>query len=245
MHFLFTNQSHTESIEPEGPPRRRKGRVVAGKMCGQISSAGRFGSYMTALLIFASMTSLHAAEVNPAEAKLREGLKNTMLQLRTVQGEKAVLEAAKVELEDKVAALTAQVETMGKQLAADKEAGDKRIAELTERVVARGNEVMQTQQELDKWKASQKEASSLAAKKESERAKLASEKIVLERKVADQQVKNAEMFKIGSEILTRFEKFGLGTAIVAREPFVGLTRVKLQNLFQDYGDKLADQKIKP
>jgi hypothetical protein len=53
------------------------------------------------------------------------------------------------------------------------------------------------------------------------------------------------MFKVGSEILTRFEKFGLGTAITAREPFIGLTRVKLQNLMQDYADKLADQKIKP
>ena len=74
---------------------------------------------------------------------------------------------------------------------------------------------------------------------------MTSEKIVLERKVADQQVKNAEMFKISNEILTRYEKFGLGTAIAAREPFVGLTRIKLKNQIQDLGDKLADQKIKP
>ena len=52
-------------------------------------------------------------------------------------------------------------------------------------------------------------------------------------------------YKTGSEILSRYENFGLGEAIVAREPFVGITRVKLQNLIQEYGDKLADQKIKP
>ncbi len=68
---------------------------------------------------------------------------------------------------------------------------------------------------------------------------------MLERKIADQQRKNEEMFKVGNEVLTRFEKFSLGTAIVAREPFVGLTRIKLQNLMQEYADKIADQKIRP
>ena len=36
-----------------------------------------------------------------------------------------------------------------------------------------------------------------------------------------------------------------GEALTAREPFVGVTRVKFENLIQDYQDKLADQKIKP
>ncbi|MEA3207035.1 MAG: hypothetical protein QOE70_92 [Chthoniobacter sp.] len=201
--------------------------------------------HLFVILAMFAATLLRAAEVNPAEAKLREGLKNTMLQLRTVQAEKAALEAAKAELEQKNTTLTEQLEARDKQLAADKEAADKRIAELTERVVGRGNDVMQLQQELDKLKAAKQGVEALAAKTEAQRAKLAAEKVVLDRKVADQQTKNAEMFKIGNEILTRYEKFGLGTAITAREPFVGLTRVKLQNLVQDYSDKLADQRIKP
>jgi hypothetical protein len=45
--------------------------------------------------------------------------------------------------------------------------------------------------------------------------------------------------------LDRYEKFGLGDALTAREPFVGLTKVKFQNLVQDYQDKLSDQKVKP
>ncbi|MGB8166647.1 MAG: hypothetical protein WCF18_04100 [Chthoniobacteraceae bacterium] len=200
----------------------------------------------TAILILSSIAlTVHGAEISPAEAKLREGLKNTMLQLRTVQSEKAALEATKIELDQKVQALTEQSDALTKQLADEKAASEKRIKELTESVVARGNELLQTQTELEKWKASQKEAAALAAKKEAERAKVNSEKIVLERKVADQQVKNTKMFEIGSEILARYEKFGLGTAIAAREPFVGLTRIKLKNQLQELGDKLADQKIKP
>jgi chromosome segregation ATPase len=202
-------------------------------------------SFLLILSLGLSTASAAEQQPNPIEAKLREGLKNTMLQLRAVQTEKVALEAAKVELEAQVAALTEKVEKAEKQLAEDKAAAEKRIADLTDRVVVRGNEAMQVGQELEKWKTAQKEAAALAAKKEAERAKVTSEKIVLERKVAEQQTKNYEMFKVGSEILNRFEKFGLGTAITAREPFIGLTRVKLQNLMQDYADKLADQKIKP
>jgi hypothetical protein len=74
---------------------------------------------------------------------------------------------------------------------------------------------------------------------------LASESIVLKRKLDDRDRKNFELFKLGNEILKRYEKFGLGDALAAREPFTGITRVKLQNLVQDYQDKLADQRVKP
>jgi len=69
--------------------------------------------------------------------------------------------------------------------------------------------------------------------------------IVKLRKTADQQRRNEAMYKLGREVLDRYERFGLGDALTAREPFVGLTRVKFENLIQDYADKLTDQKIKP
>jgi hypothetical protein len=103
---------------------------------------------------------------------------------------------------------------------------------------------VQFRESLEKWKKAQAEAADLARKKEGERAALAQQKIVLDRIVADQRTKNAAMYKIGKEILARYEGFGLGTALTAREPFIGTMRVKLENLVQDYGDKLADERIK-
>ena len=52
------------------------------------------------------------------------------------------------------------------------------------------------------------------------------------------------MFRLGNEVLDRYAQFGLGTAISAREPFVGITKVKFQNLVQDYQNKLTDQTIR-
>ena len=47
------------------------------------------------------------------------------------------------------------------------------------------------------------------------------------------------------EILTRYQQFGLGQALAAREPFTGNAKVKLQNIVQDYGDKILNQTAKP
>jgi hypothetical protein len=45
------------------------------------------------------------------------------------------------------------------------------------------------------------------------------------------------------EILDRYEKFGLGDAILAREPFTAAQRVKFQTLTQDFANDLTDARI--
>jgi hypothetical protein len=97
---------------------------------------------------------------------------------------------------------------------------------------------------LEKWKATYNQAVTVANTKEAQRARLESQVIVLQRRIDDAETKNLALYKIGKEVLGRYQKFGLGTAITAREPFVGITRVKLENLVQDYSDKLNDQTIK-
>lgn len=181
---------------------------------------------------------------SPAETKLREGLRNTMLQLRTVQGERDTLQAEKAVLEQEKTALTEKVEAVTKEATGAQQTAEKSIAELKDRVYQQTNEALGLRAELDKWKAAQKQAADLAAKKEAERAKLAQQAIELQRRVEDQKTRNLGMFRVGNEILSRYEKFGLGTALTAREPFVGTTRTKLQNLVQDYADKLDEQRIK-
>jgi hypothetical protein len=68
---------------------------------------------------------------------------------------------------------------------------------------------------------------------------------VLQRRVAYLETKNVQLFTLGNEILSRYENFSLGNAISAKEPFVGVTRVKLENLVQDYSDKLLDERATP
>ena len=52
------------------------------------------------------------------------------------------------------------------------------------------------------------------------------------------------MYRLANEVLDRYAQFGLGTAISAREPFVGIAKVKFQTLLQDFQTKLTDQTIR-
>jgi hypothetical protein len=191
------------------------------------------------------LSAADSAQPSAAENKLRDSLRNTMLQLRASENDKAVLQAAQAESDEKNKALTAQVEALGKQLAADKDAADKSIAALQAKMEERDKLVDSIRNDLGKMTSDLKAMTVIANTKEGQRAKLEQDVILLNRRVADQQTKNAGMFKIANEILQRYERFGLGDALTAREPFTGITRVKLQSLFEDYQDKINDQKIKP
>lgn len=198
-----------------------------------------------AILLLLSPALLHAAaeEGDPVVAKLREALRNTMLQMRDVQGQLANAQAAQIASDAKVKELTVQNDKLTKQMIEDKNASTNSIAELNTRLEEQGVVIQKLNATVDQWKRGYNEATALAQKKEAERAKAAAQIIKLDRIVADQQIKNVQMYKVGTEILDRYEKFGLGEAILAREPFVGMTRAKFQTLMQDYQDKLVDQRI--
>ena len=197
------------------------------------------------LLTASPTTSRAADQPNTAETRIRETLRNTMLQLRTAQNDNAILQTAKGELERKNKDQETQIKQLTKNIADDKDTSEKTIASLTTKLAAQTEENTKLKQDLARIQADLKAATTLAQTKEAERAKLAADLILLNRTLADQKTKNTELYKLGREILLRYEKYGLGEILGAKEPFVGTTRVKLETYVQDFQDKLSDQKNKP
>ena len=211
----------------------------------------RFPAFALLVLLGSALPSTAQAPAG-AEEKLREALKGVTLQLRTAQSEAATANAEKAAADAKNTELAAQVEKMSKQLAAlsrekadAMEAAARMQANLEGKLTAKQEELTQFQKSLGKWKAAHSQISDLAKKKETARAGFATKNAALERRVADLRTRNTALFTTGNEILDRYRKFSLGEAIAAREPFTGLTRVKLQNQLQEYGDKLLDQTAQP
>ena len=189
-----------------------------------------------------------AEEADPAMAvlkRMREQLRTVMIQQQKTEADRAALQAANVEMEAKIKTLEANFKKLAKDSNDQKDADAKTIAGLNAKVAAQELEQARLQEALAKWKQGHQEVTTTAQKIEAQRAELAARVILLDRKVADHQRKNDELFKIGNEVLSKYEGFGLGTAIAAREPFTRNMRVKLETLVQDYNDKLVDSKIKP
>jgi hypothetical protein len=205
------------------------------------------------LLLLPSAFFLHPSVVRAADqqdpqvainTKLREGLRNTMLQLQAAQGDVATLQAAKADNEARIKDLESKLAAVTKQSADDKSTAGKTIAGLKEQLAAQDTRNAQQLEAIAKWKKSFDELLTQAKAIDAKRAALASDKIQLTRKLEDAQRKNQELYTLGTEILHRYEHYGLGDAIAAREPFTGIAKVKFQTYIQDHSDKLTDSKIK-
>lgn len=205
-------------------------------------------------LLFALLFPLlaHAQQQpSPVEARLRDALKKLSARVTTAENAAATAQAAQLAAEAQNKELTAKLEASVKEAgdlkiarAADKAAAEKNSAEQAARIAAQAQEIARLNESLAKWKEGYGKLTELAKATEAKRAELDTKAIVLQRKVEDREDKNRELFKIGNEILDRYKNFGLGAALSAREPFTGITRVKLQTQVQDYADKLVDQKVK-
>jgi chromosome segregation ATPase len=208
--------------------------------------------FVLVLLFQPSAVRADDAAQATTESRLRDALRSTMQQLQDAQGQVATLQAAQAQsdkdnadLKAKVDALNAQIAALTKQNADDKAASDKAISDLKSQNADLTTQIAKLNDALAAWEKDDKQYVQLAKDKEAARAQLAVQVILLQRVVDDRETKNLALFNLGNEILTRYEKFSLGDALGAKEPFTGLARVKLQELVQDYKDKISDQRVAP
>jgi hypothetical protein len=107
------------------------------------------------LIVLCSLFSVSgfAAEAADAggDARLREALRNAMLQLRASEAEKANLQAAQTAAAEEKKALTEKFETLRKQTVADRAATDKTIADLKAQLATQATETAAMKQSAEKW----------------------------------------------------------------------------------------------
>jgi len=141
--------------------------------------------------------------------------------------------------------LTRQIDGLGKPGIENSPDTAKAISDLKSGNPDLGAGLDQYGTDIQLWTTGYVQYVQLQNKTEKDRARLAGEVPVLSELVADREAKNVALYKLGEDILTRYEQFGLGDALGAKEPFIGVSRVKLESLVQDYKDKLRDQVVIP
>lgn len=206
-------------------------------------------SFLLPGLLLLSMGSLIAQEDQAAiEAKLRDSLRGAMLQLRNIEAERARLEAElgvlTTQSERQIKDLNAKLEEALKSSAEEKTLADKKIAEQDKKLEAEVARTAAFAAALDKWKASYFQITEIARTKEAERARLLDKTMSLQNTVEDRERRNLELYGVGKEILDRYENFAFGKALLAREPFTGLAKVRLEEQVQDYKDQLTDGMVR-
>ena len=221
----------------------------------------QISSILLAVGLIAAAGSAFADDAS--EERLRDALRNATTQQRAAEDQLTALQA-RLDADDKQNqelraqndTLRQQVDQLGKQPAPaspsgpnanetaqqDRAAMTQMVDEFNRRLSSQADSINSLNATVDKWKTAYEEAQNVARGKEAERAALASKVDGLTKTATTCVAKNDAMFKVANEILDKYAHVGFGDALGAREPFIGFERVKLQNIVQDYQDKILDQK---
>jgi chromosome segregation ATPase len=170
--------------------------------------------------------------------RLREALRSTTAQLRSLEDQRAVLQAKQAEAERERDRLRRQNEVLRAQVKDAEQAYRQAVDDFNARLAERD-------QVLEKWKDAYGEAATVARSKDAERAKFEREAAALKASNKSCETKNAALFKASGEILKKFDEMDPLERLVVHDPVIGWKGVEHQNAVQDFRDKLLDQKVKP
>jgi len=176
----------------------------------------------------------------PSETRLREALRSTSTQLRTLEDERSRWQATEAEQKK-------EIETLKAQLAAERAKARRQqapSAEVTKRLDEQTEANQKLSASLAECQTAARDAGDAVHAKEEQNARLIAQVRFQVQRAASCEEKNARLYRLTKEFVDRFEKMGLGDSLLSTlEPFLGLRRVELENFSQDFQDKLLEQKV--
>lgn len=188
-------------------------------------------------LSFAAATVLTGPAHAQSEVdRLREALRSSTLQVRSLEDQRTQLQAKVAEGDRQRQTMQQQIDTLKEQLKDVETAHRTAVEQFNVRLEER-NET------LERWKGAYSEAATVARTKEAERAKFESESKAFQAANKSCEGKNVTLLKISREVLQIYDDVYLGDAILTREPVLGFRRVEIQNKIQEYSGKIREQRI--
>jgi chromosome segregation ATPase len=170
--------------------------------------------------------------------RLRQALRDATAQAHGLEDQRLALQnqlGASMQERDRlkgdVAAAKARIKAVEK---AHREA----VTEFNQRLEERN-------QVLEKWKAAYEEAATVARTKDAERAQAEAMANSFKASTKSCAERNIKLVQIGHELVDRLANVHFGDILAAQEPLTGIKRVQVQNLLQDYQDKILEQKAQP
>jgi len=196
------------------------------------------------ILVGALLVPALARADDATETALRAALAQSTSQIADLENQVANLQAAEAPDTAMIEALKAQVQQLQKGGAgaapgAAKPVSDKQMAALRHRLAAQGAALAKSQ-------AKYAAAAADAAAKAAANAQLSSQLAAMTARNNRCVAANATLFKLGNQILDAYShKDDVFGVIANREPFIGFSRVKLQNTVQNDQQIILDNQLAP
>ncbi len=193
--------------------------------------------------VLAFTTAGARAENDSTVAREREMLRRTQEALHQSQSDNAELSQAKQAAEQKVQEASREIESVR---SASRSAEASLRTQLQNAATAQAGlqqRIDEANRQLAAVMAQQKETAGQLAARESELRQ--TQQTLAASQSADTlcEAKNLRLFEYSQELLQRYEKKGVWAALAQKDPVLGLKEVGIENLTQEYREKLASQKL--
>lgn len=206
------------------------------------------------LLLSAAPAWAQAPQGQSMEERLRAQLRITTAQLQQAQNELAALKAGApaAPAAAPAAVPTAQADALRKDLAqARAEAAAERSAraQATENATQLRAQAQAMHEKAAGQVAQYREAYDgllkMARASDAERQRLLTEASTQRTALGLCEAKNVQLYAAGQDILRAYETVDLGSVFAARQPFAAQSRVKYEQIAQQYGDQLYEGRFDP
>jgi colicin import membrane protein len=175
------------------------------------------------------------AQNQSMEERLRAQLRITTTQLQQAQNELAAFKGGAA-----APSTPADIEKVKKDLS-NSQAAERKAREQLSGVKQQNQAALdKANAQIAQYRSAYDELLKLARASEAERQRLAMDSSSQTKAVSQCEAKNAQLYAVGQEILHAYETVDMGTVMAARQPFAAQSRVKLDQIAQQYGDKLYD-----
>jgi len=189
------------------------------------------------MLLLVVLGSADALADAATEARLRDALRSTTAQVRALEDERSKWQATEAELRREVQTLQSA------KAPAQARPSDPSVSTLQRRLSEQADTNRKLKDSLARCQtqsgARATDAAGHGTDKDEERTRLTGEVTTLREQLKSSEARNLEMYQVGKDLIAWLEQIGVGG-----EPMFGWKRVQLENIAQDYEDKLYGKKVK-
>ncbi|GJG96811.1 hypothetical protein [Cupriavidus pauculus] len=212
------------------------------------------GPATLAFLVTLVAGNAYAQQVPSMEERLRNQLRITTTQLQQAQNELAALKAGQPSSGQSVgrastsgaagggdaSALRKELDAVRAQLAAERGAREQ-LADATRQAHLQTQGVVEkATSQIAQYRKSYDELLRMARTLDAERRNLVAEAGARQAALKRCESANTKLYSVGQDILRAYETVDVATVLAARQPFAAQSRVRYEQIAQDYGDKLYE-----
>jgi len=200
---------------------------------------------LTLLVLAASTLSMPTLAENKKPNPEREQIRRLQQAQQKVEQEKASLQLEKSAVEEQLKASAEKLENVQKSLQVS-------VQRSSQQAVLQASKISALEQDKSALNTRLLESEKRVAQLDETQRKSAAENVRLQailskqaQELAASEAKNVQLYKYSVDLLEKYKSKGVWTSLAQTDPLTGLKRVEIENLLDEYRDKLDTQKVEP